>query len=297
MKRKNLMPLARQAEKHPEGLRWDLSPNALERWTPNLRAAQQTDNTVSIFDPIGSDPWSGEGVTAKRIAAALRSIGPEKDVVVNVNSPGGDLFEGIAIYNLLRDHKGEVTVKVLGLAASAASLIAMAGDRILVAKSGFFMIHNAWVMAIGNRNDLRDIADELEPFDAAMAEIYAARTGIDQVDVAKMMDVETWISGTASVDQGFADEFLPADEVKKSAQAKSERAAREKIDLIMAKAGVPRTERRALFQEFKAGMPSAAGNDGTPRATEGMPCAAEAVKEVRQLLSGFTLETAPANNI
>lgn len=87
----------------------------------------------------------GEGVTAKRISAALRAIG-EQDIVVNLNSPGGDMFEGLAIYNLLRAHSGKVTVNILGIAASAASIIAMAGDEIKMGRGAFLMIHNCWAM-------------------------------------------------------------------------------------------------------------------------------------------------------
>ncbi|MBN0106041.1 Clp protease ClpP, partial [Pseudomonas aeruginosa] len=93
------------------------------------------------YEPIGYDWWTGEGVTAKRIAGALRAIGGDVDVTVNINSPGGDVFEGLAIYNLLREHKGKVTVRVLGLAASAASFIAMAADEVKIARAGFLMIH------------------------------------------------------------------------------------------------------------------------------------------------------------
>ena len=263
--RNRKMPQARQIER-PNGLQWELSPQALERWTPDLMAADSTDNTISVLDPIGMDPWTGEGVTAKRIAAALRSIGAGNDVVVNLNSPGGDLFEGMAIYNLLRDHKGSVTVKVLGVAASAASIVAMAGDEVLIARAGFLMIHDTWVVAIGNRLDLREVADMLEPFDTAMADVYAARSGIEAKAIQKMMDAETWIGGSAAVEQGFADALLPADEVKKSANAKADRVAAYLLDMALAKAGMPRSERRALLQEYKAGTPSAAGA-GTQNAT------------------------------
>lgn len=279
---KRTMPQARQIDR-PQGLQWEISPRALERWTPDLMAADKADNTISILDPIGQDPWTGEGVTAKRISAALRSIG-DKDVVVNLNSPGGDLFEGMAIYNLLRDHKGEVTVRVLGVAASAASIIAMAGDEILIARAGFIMIHDTWVITLGNRHDLREIADTLEPFDAAMADIYAARTGLEAKKIGKMMDAETWIGGAAAVEDGFADALLPADEVKKDANAKGERVAAYLLDMALAKAGMPRSERRALLQEFKSGTPSAADESGTPRATEGTPGAA-----VMDVLKSFSL--------
>lgn len=275
MRNKHTMPQARQ-DRPMDGLQWDVPPQALERWTPTLMAAKESDASISVLDPIGVDFWTGEGVTAKRIGAALRSIGEEKDVVVNINSPGGDLFEGMTIYNLLREHKGKVTVKVLGLAASAASIIAMAGDEVQIARAGFLMVHNTWVAAIGNRHDMREIADRLEPFDMAMADIYTARTGLDPKAVTKKMDAETWINGTAAVDEGWADALLPADEVDEQKGAKAQRAAPYLIDMALAKAGLPRSERRSLLQEFKASMPRATGRDGTPSATEddGTPCAA-----------------------
>ena len=276
--RKQSMPQARQTTA-PSGLQWDLSPQALERWTPDLMAAAAAvDNTISILDPIGQDPWTGEGVTAKRIAAALRFIGADKDVVVLINSPGGDLFEGMAIYNLLREHQGSVQVKVLGLAASAASVIAMAGDEILIARAGFLMIHNTWVVAIGNQHDLRDIADTLKPFDDAMADIYAARAGIKPAKAQAMMDAETWINGSSAVDQGFADALLPADEVKKDKNARADVVAAHTLDMALAKAGMPRAARRALLHEFKTGTQIAAG-PGTQIATDdGTQIAAEAAQ-------------------
>src|SRR5690606_18216998 len=187
------LPAAPEARQRPR-VRSDISDKALARWNPGVRAADETDRSISIYDVIGQDYWTGEGVTAKRIAAALRAIG-KGPVTVNLNSPGGDMFEGLAIYNLLREHPGEVTVKVLGLAASAASIIAMAGDEVQVPRAGFLMIHNAWVIAAGNRNELRGVADYLEPFDAAMADIYAARTGDSLDDMAALIDAETWIGG------------------------------------------------------------------------------------------------------
>ena len=100
----------------------------LIRWNSGVKAASEDDNTISILDPIGED-WYGNGVTSKRVSAALRAIG-KTDVTVSINSPGGDYFEGLAIYNLLRDHPAKVTVKIVGIAASAASVIAMAADEV-----------------------------------------------------------------------------------------------------------------------------------------------------------------------
>lgn len=255
-------------------VRFDISPMALQRWNPSVQAAAEHDNDIGIFDVVGADPWTGEGATAKRIAGALRNIGADNPVSVNINSPGGDLFEGLAIYSLLREHKGEVTVNVLSLAASAASVIAMAGDTVRIARAGFFMIHDAWTLAIGNRHDLRDIADFLEPLDRAMADLYSVRTGDDLEAMLALMDDETWIGGSDAVSRNFADDLLASDQVENDPNASVPRNAARKLDLALAKAGMSRTERRKLLNELKASTPGAAG-DGTPRATDpGMPRAA-----------------------
>jgi len=240
------------------GLRSEMAPSALDRWNSGVKAASEDDNTISILDPIGED-WYGNGVTSKRVSAALRAIG-KKDVTVSINSPGGDYFEGLAIYNLLRDHPAKVTVKILGIAASAASVIAMAADEVQIARAGFIMIHNTWVVGAGDRHALRDIADWLEPFDMTAIDIYAARTGLDEKDLAGMLDRETWIGGADAVDKGFADSLLSADEIEnRAAQSLDERpkVAAHKLDTLLARLNVPRSERRELIQALKGGMPGA----------------------------------------
>lgn len=272
------LPAAKIATK--PGLRSELVPGALDRWNPEVRAAvDESENTISILEPIGAD-WFGEGVTAKRIAAALRNIG-KKDVVVTINSPGGDYFEGLAIYNLLRDHSAKVSVKIVGIAASAASVIAMAGDEVQIARAGFLMIHNTWVVAAGDRHGLRDVAAWLEPFDAMAVDIYAARTGGEPKDIAKMLDRETWIGGKDAVEQGFADGLLPVDEIDTKAKNSAEGrplAAAHKLDTYLARLNVPRSERRELIQALKGGMPGAAST--------GMSGAA-VVSEVESLLESI----------
>jgi ATP-dependent Clp protease protease subunit len=267
-------------------LEWEISPLAFDRWNPSMVcAAQKSDATISILGRIGLDPFTGEGVTDTRISAALRSVGPETDVTVSINSIGGDLNQGVAIYEMLREHQGKVTVKVLSMAASAASIIAMAGDEIQIARAGFLMVHNSWIMTVGNRHDLRDVADYIEPSDLAMAEIYAARTGMDIKTIQKKMDAETLINGTVAVSEGWADSLLPSDEVKLAASAE-ERSAAHQLDVALAKAGMPRSERRSLLQNFKTSTPSAAGREtGTPcAAEESTPCAA-----VVDLLKSFSI--------
>ncbi|MGV7093811.1 head maturation protease, ClpP-related [Siccibacter turicensis] len=243
----------------------DLPSATMERWNGGIKAAYTDENSISVFDVIGADYW-GEGVTASRIAGALRSMNGA-DVTVNINSPGGDMFEGLAIYNLLREYKGKVTVKVLGLAASAASIIAMAGDDIQIGRGAFLMIHNCWVYAMGNRHDLAQIAADMEPFDKAMGDIYSARTGLGFDEVAAMMDGETYIGGSDAVAKGFADSLLSADEI--SDDEDSPAVALRRLDALLAKADTPRSERRKLLKALSGSKPGAAADhDGTPGATE-----------------------------
>lgn len=265
----------------------DLTPKALERWNPSIKAASTDDNSITIYDPIGFDWWTGEGVTAKRISAALRSIG-DSDVTVKINSPGGDVFEGLAIYNLLREHKGKVTVQILGLAASAASFIAMAADEIQIARAGFLMIHNSWTMAAGDRNDIREVADFLEQIDGTLADIYAVRTGDPIAAMSKLMDVETWMSGSAAIDAGFADSLLASDAAVEDASASApHQVAARRMDLILAKQGMPRSERRSLIQELKGGTPGAAPS-GTRSAADNQADLATHFADLQAAMSRFS---------
>lgn len=245
-------------------------PSALARWDPAIHAEEISgENTINILDPIGYDPWTGGGVTARSVSSALKTF-DKAPVTVVINSPGGDMFEGFAIYNLLRDYAGEITTKIIGVAASAASIIAMGGNTGQIARAGFIMIHNAWVVAMGNRNDLRDYADVLEPFDRAMADIYAARTGLDIDTTATMMDKETWIGGAEAVKQNFADELLSSDQVVKGNDEDTKaRAAAYKLDAALARAGIARPERREILKDYVAGMHRAADDD------HGMHCASD----------------------
>ncbi|CAB1224074.1 head maturation protease, ClpP-related [Serratia liquefaciens] len=256
-------------------------PSALDRWNGGLKAAASDDNTISVFDVIGQDYW-GEGVTAKRIAGALRSMNGA-DVTVNINSPGGDMFEGLAIYNLLREYQGKVTVKVLGLAASAASIIAMAGDDIQIGRGAFLMIHNCWVVAIGNRHDFAAMVDYLEPFDNSMADIYAARSGLDSDAIKQMMDSETYIGGSDAIEKGLADGLLSSDSV--TSDDESPAAALRKLDSLLAKANTPRSERRKLLKALTGNTPGAVTDPtGTPSAAEASP---ETLAKLDAALSGL----------
>ena len=162
---------------------------------------KQTDTdpaVLSIFDDIGAF-----GVSAKSFLNDLASAQGDS-VRVEINSPGGDVFAGLAIYNGLRNSGKKVNVRVLGLAASAASLVAMAGDTIEMPENSFMMVHNPWGFAMGGASDMRDTADMLDKLGTSLASTYAKRTGKSAEEIAALLDAETWMSAAEAVDAGFA---------------------------------------------------------------------------------------------
>lgn len=253
------LPLA-TAPARPKNFQWDAPSDVLARWVDAPAAAASGDDaTITIYDVIGEDWWTGGGFTDKRMAAALRNIG-DRDVTVDINSPGGDMFEGIAMYNMLAQHKGRVTVNVMGLAASAASIIAMAGDTINMAPGSFMMIHNAWGVVVGNKADMRASADIFDSFDGALADIYEARTGVARGEIVKLMDAETFMSASDAIKRGFADGEAAASAAA-SAAAKHDPAlmARRQTEAALAKAGFSRGDRKNMI----AALGGAARDAGT----------------------------------
>lgn len=236
----------------------------LDRWNAEAAgvrpaALEPGDNVITMFDIIGEDWWTGGGITAKKVAAQLRAIG-DRPVEVQINSPGGDMFEGLAIYNVLREHPQEITIKVMGMAASAASVIAMAGDTVEIGAASFIMIHNCWVGAVGNRHDMAEVAAFLAPFDQAMADVYAQRCGHTAAECAKWMDDETYMSGSVAIERGFADELLAADKTKVDGATKAADRSVNKVramELALVAGGATRAQARAHINEIK-GTPGAA---------------------------------------
>ncbi len=258
-----------------------VSPEALQKWEASgagVRAVAVGDNVITLFGAIGEDYWSeGGGITAAKVTKQLRAIG-DRSVEIHLNSMGGDMFEGIAIYNVLRAHSQEVTVKVMGMAASAASIIAMAGDRVEIGVGAFLMIHNCWVLAAGNRHAMREVADYLEPFDEAMAGVYAFRSKgkADQAKFAKLMDEETYLSGEKAIEFGIADGILDADAttVDPAAEKADKRVNLHRTTEIsmMQAQGISRSQARAQIKALTRTTDSPLkGNDGTPDAADGLP--------------------------
>lgn len=151
---------------------------------------------LSIHDEIGL--W---GVSAKDFIEVLdRGL---TAVNVSIHSPGGSVLDGIAMYNALKNHPAKVSIHVEGIAASAASIVAMAGDEITMPEDAFLMIHNPWTMAMGESEDLRSVADTLDKMRDSLVNIYQKKTGLSGADIEDMLNKETWMNGTEALEKGF----------------------------------------------------------------------------------------------
>ena len=156
-----------------------------------------------IYGDITSYKWYDDEVCAYDLAKELMEIG-NTNLKVRINSYGGEVAQGLAIYNLLKDYKGTVTTVCDGFACSAASIIFMAGTNRAMPKSSLLMIHNAWSWASGNANELRKIAEDLEKITQPSIEIYKTVSNLDEETIKRMMDEETWITAEEALEYGFA---------------------------------------------------------------------------------------------
>lgn len=165
---------------------------------------------VLLYDAIGFDPETGEGTSAKGFAEALAALGPVNQLTIRINSGGGDVFEGMAIYNAIARHSAKViTVKIDGIAASAASFIAMAGDRIEAAENSQVMIHRARGLFYGTTQEAEQFAGILRNIDNSISGVYASRTGRKAETFLRMMDGEKWMSAEEAMQQRLVDFITP----------------------------------------------------------------------------------------
>lgn len=164
--------------------------------------AEGDTGTLEIYDIVSR--W---GASHRMVRDALKGS-KANTITVKINSPGGDVFEGLAIYNELKAHSAKIRIEVVALAASIASVIAMAGDEILIADNAFIMIHNSWTVAVGDSKEMADAANVLSKIDKGFQRTYAGRTGQSVNDIRDMMDKETWLDAGDAIEKGFADALL-----------------------------------------------------------------------------------------
>lgn len=156
-----------------------------------------------FYDAIGED-WDGTGITAQTVSESLASFGKVDTLDIYINSPGGSVFDGIAIVTQLKRFDARKIVHIDGIAASIASVIAMAGDEINIADNALMMIHSAWGLTMGTAEEMRKYAESLDKVDGAILDAYAKRTGYDRQKIADMVKAETWLNADECVEMGFA---------------------------------------------------------------------------------------------
>lgn len=159
---------------------------------------------IWLYDQVGQSFW-GDGISAKSFQKELGNLGKVSTITLHVNSPGGDVFDGFAIYNQLKQHPARIEVSIDGIAASIASIISMAGDQISIAKNGMMMIHNPHGMAIGGADEMERVAALLKQVKGNLVQTYVDRTGAETDQISNWMDDETWMTAETALQYGFVD--------------------------------------------------------------------------------------------
>lgn len=225
---------------------------------------------LSIYDEIGF--W---GVQASDFRAALAAV-KEDEIVVEINSPGGDVFAGAAIYNMLKASGKQITSKVMGVAASAASLIAMAGDTIEMPKNSFMMVHNPWGFAMGNADEMRETAEVLDKIGSSMLATYQAKTGLPEDQLRALLAKDTWMTADEALELGFA--TTVTEEIKAQAAFDMKRAdLPEHIRAIYAATPMPPVPK-----------PGEGGDPPAPAPAPAPAASAEDVAAIRALVAADT---------
>ena len=166
---------------------------------------------IDIYGEVISETWkwSDDEVSAYSFKDAIENLGDVTEIVVNINSPGGDVFEGLAIHNILKRHDAKVTVNIDGLCASIASVIAMAGDTIRMPKNALMMIHNAMTSDFGNANELRETADLLDKVTSQLMTTYLDKSeSLNEATLKVLLDAETWLTADEAKHYGLVDEVI-----------------------------------------------------------------------------------------
>ena len=172
---------------------------------------------LTLYGEISDYSWWGDEVTPKQFKEDLDALGDIDTLNVYINSTGGDVFAGQTIYSILKRHKAKVNVYIDGLAASIASLIAMAGDKVIMPVNAMMMIHNPWTWAEGNANDFRKLADDLDKITQASINAYMSRVNITEDKLKELLDAETWLLPDEALEMGFATSIISETQSNKAA--------------------------------------------------------------------------------
>lgn len=183
-----------------------------------FRSLADDEAEILLYEFIGYDWWSDSGTTAKDFAQQLAELNGVNRLTVRINSEGGDVWDGMSIYNQLSQFPAHTTVTIDGIAASIAALIAMAGDKVQAAQNSQLMIHDAWTVAAGNQQELLDLADILSRIDQQTAETFAKRSGKTAADFRKLQDAETYLTADEAYKLGLVDEVLGTRKTSQNAQ-------------------------------------------------------------------------------
>ena len=254
----------------------------MKSWYSIQAKADQKTADISIYDEIGY--W---GVTAKQFIGDLNAL-DATTIKLAINSPGGAVFDALAIHNALRQHPAAVEVTVMGVAASAASLVAMAGDTVVMPENAFMMIHNPLNFAYGNADDLREMADVLDKIGASLIGIYARRTGLPDDEIKALLDAETWLNAEEAVAKGFADKLQA--ELKIAAAFDMDRLP-ENVRAAIAPPAGPSEEELAA-QAAAAAKALAAAAQAAERELAGTIIALSAQAGIAALADAFILDPA-----
>lgn len=179
----------------------------------NFKALDEKTGELTLYGEISDISWWGDEITPKQFKEDLDALGDIDVLNVYINSPGGDVFAGQTIHSMLKRHKATINVYIDGLAASIASVIAMAGDRVIMPRNAMMMIHNPWTIAIGDAETMLETAEMLDKVRESLIEAYLSKASIERDQLVELMDAETWLSAEDCLKYGFADEIEEAKKV------------------------------------------------------------------------------------
>lgn len=168
-------------------------------------AGEESSADLLLYGPIAETSWWGDEVTPKQFAEDLAALGDVSTIRVRINSSGGDVFAAHTIYNLLKTHAAKIITHIDGLAASAASVIAMVGDEVIMPGNAMMMIHNPWTIAMGEARDMREMADTLDTVRETIIAAYQAKSGMDREKLINLLDATTWLTAEQAKEYGLAD--------------------------------------------------------------------------------------------